>query len=183
MLSSTLDRPVRGTAAVSSSDGRDLPRHLPTVVSTTARTPAATDLVFQVDSEAGFALAAARADVIRIGFSRQVPTVTAAAGLVAALAAEILAVGRDPRDVTILLDVEVRVMPDEASARAKRTHLADLDALAGLSWSPKATRVVGVGRQVVDGATRLAAQTGADGVVLVPLSPATDLDRLHAMVG
>ena len=110
------------------------------------------------------------------------PTLTAATELIAALEDEIAAVGRHRRDVTVLLEVEVRVMPDETSARARRAHLAQLDALAGLAWSPRPTRVVGVGRQVVDDAASLATRAGADGAVLVPLSPAADLERLHAMV-
>ena len=139
-------------------------------------------LQFRPESEAGLALGAARADVVRLGFSVQVPSIAAMRELVAAVEEEIAAVGRDRSTVRIVLDIEVVVADDDAAARRKRALLDHLDALAGITWAPSATRVVAAPRGVVDAAVTLGERVGADEVVLVPLTGSADVERLRLLV-
>ncbi|CAN5168207.1 hypothetical protein BH11ACT1_BH11ACT1_16600 [soil metagenome] len=139
-------------------------------------------LQFRPESEAGLALGAARADVVRLGFSAGVPSIAAMRQLVAAVEEEIAAVGRDRSSVRIVLDVEVVVADDDAAARRKRAVLDHLDALAGITWAPSATRVVAAPRGVVDAAVTLGERVGADEVVLVPLTGGADVERLRLVV-
>lgn len=126
-------------------------------------------------SEVAVALAAARAEVVRLGFSSRLPTRSAVSALVAQLDEEVAAVGRRRSDVTVLLDVEVVVAADDAAARATSRRLACLDAMAGIAWRADTVRVVATADQVLAEATRLAREVGADGVVLVPLADSSDL--------
>ncbi|MFI2754110.1 hypothetical protein ACGIF2_11810 [Cellulomonas sp. P22] len=128
-------------------------------------------------SEVAVALAAARAEVVRLGFSSRLPTRSAVSALVAQLDEEVAAMGRRRSDVTVLLDVEVVVAADDASARAMSRRLACLDAMAGIAWRADAGRIVAPADQVLVEATRLAREVGADGVVLVPLADSSDLLR------
>ncbi|HEY0214925.1 MAG TPA: hypothetical protein VGC57_00865 [Cellulomonas sp.] len=138
---------------------------------------------FRPGSESAIALAAARADVIRLEFSVIVPSVGALARVAALVDEEIAAVGRDRSEVRVLLDVEVVLAADERSARRKRSHLEYLDALSGLSWSPAATRVVTTADRLADEVRELADRAGVDGVVLHPLASGDEADeRLRALV-
>jgi alkanesulfonate monooxygenase SsuD/methylene tetrahydromethanopterin reductase-like flavin-dependent oxidoreductase (luciferase family) len=139
-------------------------------------------LVFRPESEAGLALGAARADVVRLGFSARVPSVAAMRRLVEAVEDEIAAVGRDRSSVRIVLDVEVVLTDDDAAARRKRAQLDHLDALAGIAWAPSGTRVVAATPGVVDAAVELGERVGADEVVLVPLTGSADVERLRLLV-
>lgn len=139
-------------------------------------------LQFRPESEAGLALGAARADVVRLGFSARVPSIAAMRRLVVAVEEEIAAVGRDRSSVRIVLDIEVVVADDDATARRKRALLDHLDALAGIAWTPSATRVVAAPSGVVDAAMTLGGRVGADEVVLVVLAGSADVERLRLLV-
>jgi hypothetical protein len=119
---------------------------------------------FRPGSETAIALAAARADVIRLEFSVAVPTVGALARVVA-------------------LDLEVVLAADARTARRKRSHLEYLDALAGLGWSPAATRVVTTPELLAAEVRELARRAGVDAVVLLPLAggPSAE-DELRTLV-
>lgn len=138
-------------------------------------------VAFRPTSGVALALAAARADAVHLAFSAQVPTVAAMAVLVDELEGEIAAVGRDRAEVRIVLDVDVLPTPDAAEARRKRSYLEHLDALAGLTWTPSATRLVAPAEAVVGAAVELAQRVGADGVVLVPLSASESVERLQTL--
>jgi len=124
---------------------------------------------FRPGSETGIVLAAARADVIRLGFSAAVPTVPALARVVALVDEALTESGRARSEVRVVLDVEVVLAPDEPTARRKRAYLEHLDALAGLGWLPAATRVVTTADRLAAEVTALAQRAGVDGLVLLPL--------------
>ncbi|MEN1976610.1 hypothetical protein [Cellulomonas olei] len=134
-------------------------------------------------SETAIALAAARADVIRLEFSVAVPTVGALARVVALVEEAVADAGRDRAEVRVVLDLEVVLASDERTARRKRSHLEYLDALSGLGWSPAATRVVTTPALLAAEVRELARRAGVDGVVLLPLAggPAAE-DELRALV-
>lgn len=153
----------------------------PAVLPVEVADPAGLDapLTFRPRTEIALVLAAARADAVHLAFSSAVPTVEAMRALVRVLDEEIAAVGRDRSSVRVVVEIEVVPTIDAASARRKRSHLEHLDALAGLTWSPSATRIVSGPADVVAEAALLAASVGADAAVLVPLvsGPATDVLR------
>lgn len=138
---------------------------------------------FRPGSETAIALAAARADVIRLEFSVAVPTVGALARVVALVEEALAEAGRDRAEVRVVLDLEVVLAADERTARRKRSHLEYLDALAGLGWSPAATRVVTTPDLLAAEVRELARRAGVDAVVLHPLAagPAAEAD-LRALV-
>lgn len=138
-------------------------------------------VAFRPTSGVALALAAARADAVHLSFSAQVPTVAAMARLVEQLEDEIAAVGRERTGVRIVLSLDVLPTPDADVARRKRSYLEHLDALAGLTWAPSATRVVAPPEAVVGTAVDLARRVGADGVVLVPLADGPGVDHLRAL--
>ncbi|UZN02643.1 hypothetical protein [Cellulomonas sp. S1-8] len=112
------------------------------------------------------ALAAARADVVRIVHSAALPTVAAVRALVSVLEDEVRAVGRDRDDLRLVLEVEAVVAADAADAARRRTSVAYAEAFAALTWSPSSTWLVApVGRLTQDAAA-LAARTGVDTVAL-----------------
>jgi hypothetical protein len=113
------------------------------------------------------ALAAARADVVRLRFSSALPSHVAVHALVAMLGDEIAALGRARTDVRIVLEVETVVADDEADAARRRANLAYTAAFSHVSWSPESTWVVAPLDAVADAARALAARTGVDAVELV----------------
>lgn len=138
---------------------------------------------FRPGSETAIVLAASRADVIRLEFSVAVPSVGALARVAALVDESVAEVGRDRAEVRVLLDVEVVLAADERAARRKRSQLEHLDALAGLTWSPAATRVVTTRDRLVDEVLELARRAGVDGVVLLPLNGGEAADaELRALV-
>ena len=112
------------------------------------------------------ALAAARADVVRIVHSAALPTVAAVRALVSVLDDEVRAVGRDRADVRVVLEVEAVVADDAADAHRRRAGVAYAEAFAGLSWSPSSTWLVAPLDRLPDDAAALAARTGVDTVAL-----------------
>lgn len=112
------------------------------------------------------ALAAARADVVRIVHSAALPTVAAVRALVSVLDDEVRAVGRARADVRVVLEVEAVVATDDADAARRRTAVAYAEAFAGLTWAPSATWLVATPHRLVADAAALAARTGVDTVAL-----------------
>ena len=112
------------------------------------------------------ALAAARADVVRIVHSAALPTVAAVRALVSVLDDEVRAVGRARADVRVVLEVEAVVAADDADAARRRTAVAYAEAFAGLTWAPSATWLVATPQRLVTDAVALAARTGVDTVAL-----------------
>ncbi|MBO0920175.1 hypothetical protein J1G42_04955 [Cellulomonas sp. zg-ZUI222] len=112
------------------------------------------------------ALAAARADVVRVVHSAAVPTPAAVRALVEVLEDEVRAVGRDRGDVRVVLEVEAVVAADAADAARRRAAVAYAEAFAALTWSPSATWLVAPPEVLVADAAALAARTGVDAVAL-----------------
>lgn len=71
-----------------------------------------------------------------------------------------------------VLDFQLVVLPDEASAERRRALFATNDAMAGLGWAASATWVVAPEWRVAADATALAARIGVDGIVLLPIGSA-----------
>ncbi|WP_258724645.1 hypothetical protein [Cellulomonas sp. NS3] len=161
----------------------DVARHVTVAVAAPGdgRPHAGDPVAFRPTSGVALALAAARADAVHLSFSAQVPTVAAMTALVEQLEDEIAAVGRERAGVRIVLDLDVLPTADADTARRKRSYLEHLDALAGLTWTPSATRVVAAPEAVVGTAVDLARRVGADGVVLVPLADGPGVDHLRAL--
>ncbi|NYI04337.1 LLM class flavin-dependent oxidoreductase [Allostreptomyces psammosilenae] len=109
------------------------------------------------------AVAAARADVVRVR----------AAGADEArrtrerVRAAVAAAGRDPEQVTVLLDVEVLVATGRDEARLL---LERLDALAGTVHAPRSLLFTGTPARLADLLESLHRDGAADGVTLVPLA-------------
>ncbi|GIG40277.1 hypothetical protein [Cellulomonas phragmiteti] len=112
------------------------------------------------------ALAAARADVVRVVHSAALPTEAAVRALVSVLEDEVAAVGRDRRDVRLVLEVEAVVAADDADVARRRTAIAYAEAFAALTWSPSATWLVAPLDRLSSDAAALAARTGVDAVAL-----------------
>lgn len=141
------------------------------------RAPRAGTVEFLLDAEAldatTLALAAARADVVRIVHSAALPTAASVRALVGVLEDEVAAVGRDRDAVRVVLEVETVVAADATDADRRRTHVAYAEAFAGLTWSPSSTWIVAPADQVVARAQALAARTGVDAVALAPVGGAS----------
>ncbi|ADG75834.1 hypothetical protein Cfla_2951 [Cellulomonas flavigena DSM 20109] len=128
------------------------------------------DVEFLLDADAldttTLALAAARADVVRIVHSAALPTVAAVRALVTVLEDEVRAVGRDRHEVRLVLEVEAVVAADDADAARRRQAVAYAEAFAALTWSPSATWLVGTPARLAADARALAESTGVDTVAL-----------------
>lgn len=124
------------------------------------------------------ALAAARADVVRIVHSAALPTVAAVRALVTVLEDEVRAVGRDRHEVRVVLEVEAVVASDDADAARRREAVAYAEAFAALTWSPSSTWLVAPAARLVADAHALAARTGVDTVALALVGES----RRHAAV-
>jgi len=125
---------------------------------------------FLLDAEAldptTLALAAARADVVRLVHSAALPTAAAVRALVQVLEDEVRAVGRDRADVRLVLEVEAVVAADDADATRRRAAVAYAEAFAALTWSPTATWLIAPATRLAADARALAARTGVDTVAL-----------------
>jgi alkanesulfonate monooxygenase SsuD/methylene tetrahydromethanopterin reductase-like flavin-dependent oxidoreductase (luciferase family) len=123
--------------------------------------------VIRADDPEALDVAARFADVVRI----------AAPGLDVARTARdrvrhaAAAAGRDPDDLTVLLDVEVHLATDAAAARSSLRHL---DAQAG-ELPPSSLRVVGSAPELANLVERTVSLRAADGITFLPLVLPTDL--------
>ncbi|WP_449385615.1 hypothetical protein [Cellulomonas soli] len=129
-------------------------------------------VTFRPHSATAIALAAARADVVRLEFSAAWPDVPALRQAVALLDEELAAVGRRRAEVRVELAVEAVVVADPRVAAATRTRFEMLDALAGVAPHVGRGSLVGTLDQVRAQVERLAQQVGVDAVVTVPLAAA-----------
>ena len=99
-------------------------------------------VVLRGDEEEALPVAARWADVVRIA----APDLDAAGAARERIRAAVADAGRDPDEVTVLLDVEVHLAADRDRARR---DLAELDAIAG-ELPPSSTRVVGAPTDLAD---------------------------------
>jgi alkanesulfonate monooxygenase SsuD/methylene tetrahydromethanopterin reductase-like flavin-dependent oxidoreductase (luciferase family) len=130
--------------------------------SITPRSPQAHPLVvLRGDEPEALSVAAAWADVVRIA----APDLAAAHSAKKRVRAAVAAAGRDPDTVAVLLDVEVLLAADTATARRE---LDELDAHARLA--PASLRVVDTADALVDLVEEAVRDGAADGVTAVPLA-------------
>ncbi|WP_415973077.1 LLM class flavin-dependent oxidoreductase [Rhodococcus sp. 077-4] len=138
--------------------------------SITPRSPQGQPLVsVRADSPESNAVAATRADIIRIAAA----TVEDATHTAARIRRAIVAAGRDPAQVFVLLDIETLVSGTAAA------ELAQLDKWAGEARVPESVQYVGdaTGLNLLLGSIEAA---GLDGVTLVPLALPSGLQALPA---
>jgi len=121
------------------------------------------------ESESQIVAAAREAHVVRLRHSAAVPSDGALARVIALVEEELAAAGRRRSEVRLTLELQVAVVANAASVARKRTELAHLDALSGLSWSPSATWVVTTAERLVDDVLAAAEHLDVDDVLLVPL--------------
>ncbi len=132
-------------------------------------------VVLRADEPEALPVAARWADVVRI----TAPDLPAAVDARAQVRAAVGALGRDPEDVTVLLDVEVHLA--DGRDRARR-DLAELDALAGEPYPASSVRVLGPPTDLADLIGTVVRTGAADGVTLVPLVLPADLDAVAGQV-
>ena len=130
-------------------------------------------VVLRVDSDASLAVAAGRADVVRVA----APHIEAAGAERARVRRAVRAAGRDPDDVTVLLDVEVLTAPTAAQARAE---VAQLEAWA--PHTPRSLSYTGTPDGLAGLLHDLQAVGAADGVTLVPLTLPSGLAQITRQV-
>ncbi|MBO3088147.1 hypothetical protein [Cellulomonas dongxiuzhuiae] len=161
--------PLRATPAAPAAARPAAPTAAPTVeVAASSRRDDATEFLLDADAldPTTLALAAARADVVRIVHSAALPTAAAVRALVEVLEDEVRAVGRDRADVRVVLEVEAVVADDDADAARRRAAVAYAEAFAALTWSPSTTWLIAPAGRLTADATALAARTGVDTVAL-----------------
>ncbi|OZM78817.1 hypothetical protein CFP66_29350 [Pseudonocardia sp. MH-G8] len=132
-------------------------------------------VVLRADEPEALPVAARWADAVRIA----APDLPSAAAARDRVRAAVAAAGRDPEDVTVLLDVEVHLAPDRDRARR---DLAELDALAGAPLPASSVRVLGPPTDLADTIGAAVRVGAADGVTLVPLVLPADLDVVAGQV-
>jgi alkanesulfonate monooxygenase SsuD/methylene tetrahydromethanopterin reductase-like flavin-dependent oxidoreductase (luciferase family) len=112
------------------------------------------------------------ADLIRIS----APDPATAAETRSVLRSAVAAAGRDPRQVRVLLDLEVHLAPTAALAAREVAELEEWTATGG----PDGLRHVGTTDTLRELAEQVQRECAADGIVLRPLALAPFLDRLPA---
>jgi alkanesulfonate monooxygenase SsuD/methylene tetrahydromethanopterin reductase-like flavin-dependent oxidoreductase (luciferase family) len=132
-------------------------------------------VVLRADEQEALPVAARWADVVRIA----APDLTAAAAARERIREAVADAGRDPEDVTVLLDVEIHLAGDRGRARR---DLAELDRLAGADLPPSSVRVLGPPTDLADLIGSAVRTRAADGVTLVPLVLPADLDTVADQV-
>jgi alkanesulfonate monooxygenase SsuD/methylene tetrahydromethanopterin reductase-like flavin-dependent oxidoreductase (luciferase family) len=130
-------------------------------------------VVLRADEEEALPVAAQWADVVRIA-APDLPTAVVARERIRAAVAD---AGRDPDEVTVLLDVEVHFAADRDRARR---DLAELDAITELPVS--SVRVLGPPTDLADLVGAAVRTRAADGVTLVPLVLPADLNAVADQV-
>ncbi len=128
-------------------------------------------VVLRADEPAALPVAARWADVVRVA----APDLEAARAARERVRDAVAAAGRDPDDITVLLDVEVHLAADR---RRARTDLDALDALAGTPLPPSSVRVLGPPTDLADVLAGTVRTAAADGVTIVPLVLPTDLQAV-----
>ncbi|TWF79832.1 alkanesulfonate monooxygenase SsuD/methylene tetrahydromethanopterin reductase-like flavin-dependent oxidoreductase (luciferase family) [Pseudonocardia hierapolitana] len=126
-------------------------------------------VVVRADEDEALPVAARWADVVRIA-APDLPSAAAARERIRSAAAD---AGRDPDDLTVLLDVEVHLAADRHRARR---DVAELDALSGAELPASSVRVLGPPTDLADLIGAAVRTRAADGVTLVPLVLPADLD-------
>jgi alkanesulfonate monooxygenase SsuD/methylene tetrahydromethanopterin reductase-like flavin-dependent oxidoreductase (luciferase family) len=126
-------------------------------------------VVLRADEQEALPVAARWADVVRIS-APDLPTAAAARERIRQAVAD---AGRDPEDVTVLLDVEVHLAADRDRARR---DLVELDRVTELPAS--SVRVLGPPTDLADLIGAAVRTRAADGVTLVPLVLPADLDAV-----
>lgn len=121
------------------------------------------------------ALAAARADVIRIRLGAGLPTYGAVRALVAMLDDEVAAVGRDRDDLVVVLEVEAVVAADRAEAARRRGNLAYVAAFSHVAWQPDETMIVAPLDALADEVAAVVRRTRVDAVDLALVGPSRHL--------
>ncbi|OLM13104.1 LLM class flavin-dependent oxidoreductase [Pseudonocardia sp. Ae505_Ps2] len=126
--------------------------------------------VLRGDEPAALATVGRYADVVRVAAD----TVAGAAEARDQVRAAVAGAGRDPEQVTVLLDVEI-LLGDDAPAR-----LRELDALApaGADAGPATLRHVGDPAELAALLRDAAEERAADGFVLVPLALPSGVDEI-----
>jgi alkanesulfonate monooxygenase SsuD/methylene tetrahydromethanopterin reductase-like flavin-dependent oxidoreductase (luciferase family) len=132
-------------------------------------------VVLRADEEEALPVAARWADVVRIS----APDLPAAADARDRIRSAVADAGRDPDDITVLLDVEVHLAADRDRARR---DLAELDRLAGDELPASSVRVLGPPTDLADLIGTAVRTRAADGVTLVPLVLPADLDAVADQV-
>ncbi|WP_300018765.1 LLM class flavin-dependent oxidoreductase [Pseudonocardia sp.] len=122
--------------------------------SITPRSPQAHPLVVVREEPDSLAVAARRADVVRVA----APDLNAAHAARERVRDAVSAAGRDPDAVAVLLDVEFLLSVDESAARRELDELGE--------HPPQTLRIVGAPDALVD----VLAQGAVDGVTAVPLA-------------
>jgi len=130
-------------------------------------------VVLRGDEPEALQVASARADVVRVAAADLAAAHTAREHVRAAVAAA----GRNPDDVAVLLDVEVLLDSDTASARRA---LDELDAHRELAAS--SLRIVDTADALVDVIAEAVSSGAADGVTAVPLALPSGLQAIAADV-
>jgi alkanesulfonate monooxygenase SsuD/methylene tetrahydromethanopterin reductase-like flavin-dependent oxidoreductase (luciferase family) len=126
-------------------------------------------VVLRADEDEALRVAARWADVVRIS----APDLPAAADARDRIRSAVADAGRDPDDITVLLDVEVHMAADRDRARR---DLTELDRLAGAELPASSVRVLGPPTDLADLIGTAVRTRAADGVTLVPLVLPADLD-------
>jgi alkanesulfonate monooxygenase SsuD/methylene tetrahydromethanopterin reductase-like flavin-dependent oxidoreductase (luciferase family) len=126
-------------------------------------------VVLRADEEEALPVVARWADVVRIS----APDLPAAADARDRIRSAVADAGRDPDDITVLLDVEVHMAADRDRARR---DLTELDRLGGAELPASSVRVLGPPTDLADLIGTAVRTRAADGVTLVPLVLPADLD-------
>ena len=126
-------------------------------------------VVVRADEPEALRVAARWADIVRIA----APDLESAAAARERVRAAVADAGRDPDEVTVLLDVEVHLAADAQRARA---DVAELD--ARIPTEPASVRVAGTATELADLLGRALRIGAADGVTFQPLVLPADLDTL-----
>lgn len=130
-------------------------------------------VVVRAGDDASLAVAAERADVVRVS----APHIAAAGAERERVHTAVRAAGRDPDQVTVLLDVEVLTAPTAAQARAE---VAQLEAWA--RHTPRSLTYTGTPDGLAGLLHDLQAVGAADGVTLVPLTLPSGLTQITQQV-
>lgn len=128
-------------------------------------------VVVQADDAPSLAVAALHADVVRI----RATDVEQARELRGQLRAAAGGHGRDPDELTVLVDLYAVIGPDRASAQARLDLLTDL---AGTTWDNDSLTHVGTARDLAVTAEEWFAAGATDGFTVRPSSLQTDLASL-----